>query len=171
MSDGYGDPGIAWAEANAANDDGEAVMAAERAAGKADAAGLCEQHGQALPCARCEDLRESCMRFAQGRSGVAGLLAERTQAAQAAVTVIARHIALEAREDRHELGAAALADAAAEAEAAATALRRLRHITDLLAAKTAMDLADAQEETEVARLRARCAELERQLAESGADRG
>jgi hypothetical protein len=38
LTDHDGDPGIAWAEANAANDDGEAVMRAEREAGEADAA-------------------------------------------------------------------------------------------------------------------------------------
>jgi len=37
MTDHDGDPGIAWGEANAANDDGEAVMRAEREACKADA--------------------------------------------------------------------------------------------------------------------------------------
>jgi hypothetical protein len=38
LTDHDGDPGIAWGEANAANDDGEAVMRAEREAGEADAA-------------------------------------------------------------------------------------------------------------------------------------
>lgn len=162
MTDHYGDHGIEW---------GEAVMRAEREAGTADAAVPCAPHGAALPCGRCASEHEDYLRFAQGRSRIAGLLAERTQAAQAAVTVLARYIAFEARDDKWDLGRAELADAAIEAEEAASALRRVRRIADLAVARAAMDLADAQEETEVARLRARNEELERLLADSGASRG
>jgi hypothetical protein len=169
LTDHDGDPGIAWGKANAANDDGEAVMRAEREAGEADAAaGVCAPHGTALPCARCAADREEYLRFLHGQSRIIGLLAERTQAAQAAVTVLARYAELEAATgDKYAIGAAALADAHTGAEAAAAALRGVRRITDLRVAQVAMDLADAQEETEVARLRARCAELERQLAGEG----
>lgn len=47
MSTEYGDPGIEWGEADAANDDGEAVMRAEREAGEADAdlPEACAWHG------------------------------------------------------------------------------------------------------------------------------
>lgn len=172
MTDHDGDPGIEWGEANAANNDGEAVMRAEREAGEADAAaGLCEQHGTALPCGQCAADRESYLRFLQGQSRIAGLLAGRVQAAQAAVSVLARYVEFERQDGRWDFGVDDLADAAAEAETAAAALRRARRIADLCVARAAMDLADAQEETEVTRLRARCAELERQLAESGASRG
>jgi hypothetical protein len=134
------------------------------------AAGPCEQHGTTQPCGQCAADREDYLRHVQGRSRIIALFAERTQAAQATVAVLARYIAFESRDDKQELGPAELADAATEAEAAASALRRVRRITDLAVAKAAMDLADAQEETEVTRLRAGIAELSRMLAEAEAGR-
>ena len=114
MTDHDGDPGIAWAEANAANDDGEAVMRAEREAAEADAAaGLCEQHGEVLPCAWCAGDRESLLRFLQGQSRIAGLLADRVQAAQAAVSVLAKYVEFERQDGRWDFGVDELADAAA----------------------------------------------------------
>jgi hypothetical protein len=146
VADDYGDPGIAWGEANAANDDGEAVMQAEREAGATDAEGLCEQHGLILPCAQCEADHESYLGFLHGQSRIAGLFAERVQKAQAAVDVLARYIEFEAREDKHEIGSGELADAAAGAGQAAVVLRGVRRVADLYAARVALDLAAAEAE-------------------------
>jgi hypothetical protein len=111
-----------------------------------NAAGLCEQHGTAQPCARCAADHESYLGFLHGQGRIARLLAERVQAAQAAADVLARYIAFEAREDRHEIGAGELADAAAGAETAAVALCGVRRIADLYAARVARDLAEAERE-------------------------
>lgn len=140
MTDHDGDPGIEWAEANAANDDGEAVMRAVRA----DEAGACEQHGADLPCARCAADDAACALFLHRRKRIAELLAERVQAAQLAVGVLARYIDFEAAEDEHEIGSAELADAGDGAATAAAALRGVKRVADLFAARAAHDLAEAK---------------------------
>jgi hypothetical protein len=111
-----------------------------------DAAGLCIQHGTPPHCITCAEDHESYLRFLRGQSQIAGLLAERVAAADRAVGVLGRYIAFEVADDKWDIGATDLADAYAAAQTSAAALRGVRRIADLYAAKVAGDLAAAERE-------------------------
>lgn len=131
----------------------------------------CILHEAVVPCARCAADDESYLAFLRGQSRIAGALATSAQAAQTAVADVYKQITRQVNDgDLWEIGAAELADALAEAAIAAAALRRIRRITGLFAAKAGEELADMgrhkdEKDAEVARLRAEVDQLQRRLAD------
>ncbi|HMH92536.1 MAG TPA: hypothetical protein VK586_15800 [Streptosporangiaceae bacterium] len=144
MTDHYSDPDMVWNEANAASDDGEAVMRAEREAGATDA----ELEAQAITV----------------------LVKRWPQAIETARKAVqsARRILDELMCCDVEMFDSSAGDEATEA--LREALRRLDS-AGVIARNRLKPIEEAEKNAELDRLRARNAELERQLAESEASRG
>jgi hypothetical protein len=107
----------------------------------------CELHGAPAPCGECTAWEADHLAYLRGQSRIAGLLAERVKAAEAAVKVLGDYARYEAAGDMWEIGSVELADAITGAETAATALRGVRRIAGLYAAGVKADLAEAERET------------------------
>jgi hypothetical protein len=107
----------------------------------------CELHGAPEPCGECAAEITGRLGYLRGQSRIAGLLAERVKAAEAAVKVLGDYARYEAAGDMWEIGSGELADAIAGAETAATALRGVRRIAALYAAGVKDGLAEAERET------------------------
>lgn len=144
MTDHDGDPGIAWGEANAANDDGEAVMRAEREAGAADA-----------------ELEAQAITVLVKRWPLAIEAARR--AVQSARRILDELMCCDVEMFDSSVGEEAT-------ELLREALRRLDS-AGVIARNRLKPIEEAEQHAELDRLRARNAELERLLAESGASRG
>jgi len=144
LTDHYSDPDMVWNEANAASDDGEAVMRAEREAGATDA----ELEAQAITV----------------------LVKRWPQAIETARKAVqsARRILDELMCCDVEMFDSSAGDEATEA--LREALRRLDS-AGVIARNRLKPIEEAEKNAELDRLRARNAELERQLAESEASRG
>jgi hypothetical protein len=82
--------------------------------------------------------------YLRGQSRIAGVFSERVKAAEEHVGVLAEYARYEAGGDDWEIGSAELADAITGAEAALSALRGVRRIADLYAARVAADLKAAE---------------------------
>jgi hypothetical protein len=107
----------------------------------------CEAHGAPKPCGECAAWDADHLAYLRGQSRIAGLLADRVKAAEAAVRVLGDYARYEANGDMWEIGSDELADAIAGAETAATALRGVRRIWDLYAAGVKAGLDAAERET------------------------
>lgn len=135
----YGDPGIAWGEANAASDDGEAVMRAEREA-----------------CATDADLE------AQAITALVKRWPLTIRTARKAVNDARQVLGeLRAMYDVELCDGPDAADAEAEFAAVVLALGRAHTI----ASRRLKLVEDEEKDAELARLRARNADLEQQLTD------